>query len=122
MRTVGILGGMGPEATVALMTRVLALVDASGDADHVPLLVDQNTQVPSRIAHLIEGTGPSPESDLRAMAKRLEAAGATALAMACNTAHHFAPAIRDAVSIPFLDIVDLSLARVPPGPVGIVGS
>ncbi len=87
-RTVGILGGMGPEATVLLMQKVIAAVPARDDSDHVPLIVDQNSQVPSRIRRLIEGVGEDPAPVLAAMARRLEAAGAEALAMPCNTAHH----------------------------------
>ncbi|UOA30553.1 putative amino-acid racemase [Sulfitobacter sp. DSM 110093] len=108
---VGVLGGMGPEATILLQQRVLATVDADDDADHLPLLIDMNPQVPSRIAHLIEGTGEDPGPSLATMAQRLERAGATALAMPCNTAHHYAPAIEAAVSIPFLNMVTLSIDR-----------
>lgn len=111
-RTIGILGGMGPEATILLQQRLLAAVDAQDDADHLPLLIDMNPQVPSRIAHLIEGTGESPAPVLAEMARKLEASGAAALAMPCNTAHHYAPAIRAAVAIPFLDMVALSAAEV----------
>jgi aspartate racemase len=110
-RTVGILGGMGPEATVLLMQKVIAAVPARDDADHVPLIVDQNSQVPSRIKRLIEGTGEDPAPVLASMARRLEAAGAEALAMPCNTAHHFAEAIRGAAGVPLLDMVALSVAR-----------
>lgn len=110
-RRVGILGGMGPGATVLLMQKVIAAVAAQDDADHVPLIVDQNPQVPSRIRHLIERTGEDPAPALAAMARRLEAAGAEALAMPCNTAHHYAPAIRAAAGVPFLDMVALSVAR-----------
>lgn len=108
MRTVGILGGMGPEATVLLMQKIIAAVPARDDGDHVPLIVDQNPQVPSRIARLIEGTGADPAPVLVAMAQRLEGAGAEALAMPCNTAHHYADEIRAAVSVPFLDMVAAS--------------
>ncbi|SFS41870.1 aspartate racemase [Sulfitobacter marinus] len=108
---VGVLGGMGPEATILLQERLLATVVAYDDADHIPLLIDMNPQVPSRIAHLIEGTGIDPGPTLTAMAQRLEAAGATALAMPCNTAHHYAPEIAAAVSVPLLNMVDLSVAH-----------
>ncbi|MCB2137480.1 MAG: aspartate/glutamate racemase family protein, partial [Rhodobacteraceae bacterium] len=96
-------------------------------ADHIPLVVDQNPQVPSRIKFLIEGTGEDPAPTLVAMARRLVAAGATALAMPCNTAHHFAAAIRGAVPVPFLDMVALSVARAAGlagkgGTVGILAS
>ena len=126
-RTVGILGGMGPEATILLMQKIVDAIDARDDADHIPLLVDQNSQVPSRIRRLIEGTGPDPAPVLARMAKRLETAGAEALAMPCNTAHHYSETIRQAVSIPFIDMVELSVrhARDLAGPgsgVGILAS
>ncbi|WP_199533350.1 aspartate/glutamate racemase family protein [Rhodovulum sp. 12E13] len=110
MRPVGILGGMGPEATILLQRKLIEAVPARDDADHLPLMIDMNPQVPSRIAHLIEGTGESPAPVLAAMAARLEAMGATALAMPCNTAHHYTGAIRGAARIPFLDMVALSAA------------
>lgn len=95
-RIVGVLGGMGPEATVELMRRVIALTPARDDADHVHLIVDQNPAVPSRIAALIDGTGESPAPTLAAMARRLTGMGAGALAMPCNTAHHYLGAVQDA--------------------------
>mgnify|MGYP003676682578 CR=1 FL=1 len=64
---VGVLGGMGPEATILLQQRVLGTVNAQDDADHLPLLIDMNPQVPSRIAHLIEGTGEDPAPVLAAI-------------------------------------------------------
>jgi len=94
-----------------LQQRLLASVTAQDDSDHLPLLIDMNPQVPSRIAHLIEGTGIDPTPVLIAMAQRLQAAGATALAMPCNTAHHYAAALQSPVSIPLLNMVDLSIAE-----------
>jgi aspartate racemase len=112
MRRIGVIGGMGPEATVLFMSRVLAATKAEDDADHVPMLIDNNPQVPSRIQALIEKTGADPAPVLERMAKRLQDMGAEALAMPCNTAHHYAPNIRAAVTIPLLDMVALSMAKV----------
>lgn len=118
---------MGPEATVLLQQRLIAAVPARDDADHVPLLIDMNPQVPSRIAHLIEGDGEDPGPTLAAMADRLETAGAKAIALPCNTAHHYAAAIRGATCVPFLDMVaaasDQAAARLGAGgTVGLLGS
>lgn len=118
MRQVGILGGMGPQATILLMQKIVDAVPAADDADHIPLLVDQNPQVPSRIRRLIEGTGDDPGPVLVGMAQRLVAGGAKALAMPCNTAHHYAPAIRAAVDVPFLDMIELSVTKA----VGMAGT
>jgi aspartate racemase len=111
-RVVGIIGGMGPEATLDLMRRVLAKTPAQDDQDHIHLIVESNPKIPSRIAHLIEGTGVDPTSELVRIARNLERAGAQALAIPCNTAHAYAPSIRRAVSIPLLDMVQLTVDKI----------
>jgi len=108
MKPVGILGGMGPEATILLMQKVLTAVPARDDGDHIPLIVHQNPQVPSRIAVLIDGAGVDPEPVLKTMAWDLHMSGARALAMPCNTAHHYAPAVSAATPLPFLNMLDLT--------------
>ncbi len=118
MRAIGVLGGMGPEATVLLMSRVIALTPANDDSDHVPMMIDNNTQVPSRIKAIIEKTGEDPGPVLVAMARRLAEAGVEALVMPCNTAHHYAPLLKEAVTIPFLDMVELTADHI----VGLWGS
>ncbi|WP_174803291.1 aspartate/glutamate racemase family protein [Martelella limonii] len=112
MRRIGIIGGMGPEATVLLMRRIIAATPVEDDAGHVPMFVDNNPQVPSRIRALIEGRGEDPGPVIAGMAQKLEAFGAEALAMPCNTAHHYADQVRAAVSIPFIDMVQLSITSV----------
>jgi aspartate racemase len=106
--TVGVLGGLGPEATLDFMAKVLACTRAATDQDHLHLIVDCNPKVPNR-NEAIAGTGPSPAPDLVAMARRLEAAGADFLVMACNAAHAFAGDIRGAVRVPFVSIIDETL-------------
>ncbi|HMR30451.1 MAG TPA: amino acid racemase [Geminicoccaceae bacterium] len=109
--TVGVLGGLGPEATVDFMAKVLAATGASTDQEHLHLIVDCNPKVPNR-NDAIAGRGPSPAPDLVAMARRLEAAGVDFLVMACNAAHAFAGDIRGSVSIPFVSIIDETVAAL----------
>jgi aspartate racemase len=111
-RVVGIIGGMGPEATLDLMRRVLAKTPASDDQDHIHLIVESNPKIPSRIAHLIEGTGADPTPELIRIAVNLSRAGAEALAIPCNTAHAYAHSIRRAVNIPLLDMVQLTADQI----------
>mgnify|MGYP005984009823 CR=1 FL=1 len=99
MKILGVLGGMGPAATLAFLARVQALTPARGDEDHVRVVMDMNPQVPNRHSQ--------PEAAGRAlgeMAVRLRDAGAEVLAMPCNTAHAHAAAIR-AAGLPFIDMV-----------------
>jgi aspartate racemase len=101
-QTVGVLGGMGPAATVDFLAKVIAATPAEEDQDHLHILVDCNPQVPDRTAFL-RSEGPDPRPSLIAMARGLEQSGASFLVMPCNTAHAFADDIRAAVAIPLVD-------------------
>jgi len=106
-KTVGILGGMGPEATVDLMQRIIRLTPALDDADHIRCIVDNNPKVPSRIKAIIEGDGEDPGPCMADMGRRLEAWGADFLTIACNTAHYYYDAVQQAVNIPVINLIDL---------------
>jgi len=114
--TVGVLGGLGPEATVDFFAKVLRHTPARTDQEHLHLLIDNDPGVPDR-NDAIAGRGPSPAPHLAAMAKRLESAGADFLVMVCNAAHAFQGAILEAVAIPLVSIIeetaDVTLAHVP---------
>ena len=75
---------------------------------------------------MIDGTGESPAPALGQMAARLEAAGAEALVMACNTAHHYADAVSASAGIPFLNMIELAADRAAQltdgGVVGVLAS
>lgn len=98
-KVLGVLGGMGPAATVAFLAQVQALTPAGGDADHIRVLMDMNPQVPDR-----NRTPELAEAVLGEMAARLRDAGAQVLAMPCNTAHAQAAGIR-AAGLPFIDMI-----------------
>jgi aspartate racemase len=114
--TVGVLGGLGPEATLDFFAKVIAATPAERDQDHLHLIIDNNPKVPNR-NEAVAGTGPSPAPQLAAMARRLEGAGADFLVMPCNAAHAFLSAISEATHLPVVSIIDetvkATLARVP---------
>ena len=98
-KVLGVLGGMGPAATVAFLARVQALTPAQGDADHIRIIADINPQVPDR-----NRQADAAEAVLGQMAMRLRDAGVQVLAMPCNTAHAQAAGIRK-VGLPFIDMI-----------------
>ena len=111
-KTVGVIGGMGPDATVELMRRVIAATPAEDDADHIHMLVDNNPKVPSRLKALLEGGGENPGPVIAQMAKGLEQAGADFLVIPCNTAHYYHHYAQDAVDIPVWHLIQLSLQTI----------
>jgi len=110
-RAIGILGGMGPAATVDLMARIVAATPAKGDSGHLRLLVDINPAVPDRNDAIQRG-GPSPGPALAAMAQGLERQGADMLAIACNSAHAWADEIRVATAVPLVSMIDATIAAI----------
>lgn len=110
-KTVGVMGGMGPDATVDFMSRVVAMTEAACDQDHVHMIVDQDPTIPNRQLALASGNDDVTPR-LGIMARRLEAAGADFLVMVCNTAHVFLDEVRSTTSIPFVDIIEESVAEI----------
>jgi aspartate racemase len=108
-RIAGVIGGMGPAATIDFMAKVLTCSQAARgpgtpEQEDIRLLVDSNPAVPDRNA-AIAGTGTSPGPYLAAMARGLERAGADFLVMPCNAAHAFADHVVAATRLPFVHLV-----------------
>jgi aspartate racemase len=109
-RTIGVVGGMGPWATLDFFEKVLRVTPARRDQEHLRLIIDNNPAIPDR-GPAILGDGADPTSALVASARTVEAAGADLIAIPCNTAHYFYPAIQEAVRVPVLHIMR-EVARV----------
>jgi len=110
-KTVGVIGGLGPLATLDFFDRVLKRTRAVKEQEHLRLIIDNNTKIPDRNAFM-RGEGRSPGPALAASAKGLEVAGAEVIVMACNTTHIWESEIRAAISVPFLSIVTETTAVV----------
>nr|WP_295973599.1 amino acid racemase [uncultured Bacillus sp.] len=100
-KIVGIIGGMGPLATVDLMNKIIFNTPAKKDQDHIHIIVDNYSQIPDR-SKAIFGRGTVPTPFIIQSAQRLENAGADFLVIACNTAHFYFESIKKSVSIPIL--------------------
>ena len=103
LKTIGIMGGMGPAATVDLMSRIISMTDASSDQEHIPMIVDNDTRIPDRTEAIL-GRGESCAPEMLASARRLEAAGADFIVIACHAAHCFVEDIKDKIGIPIIEM------------------
>ena len=98
---IGIIGGMGPEAGIALLAKVVAAEPAARDQDHLPAVLDSDPSIPDRTAFLM-GRGEDPLPALIAAGQRLAACGASLGGIACMTAHAFIGGLRPALPFPLL--------------------
>lgn len=101
----GVIGGLGPAATLDFFARVLKATPVERDQDHLRLIIDDNPWVPDRNA-AIDGTGPSAGPALAETARGLQRAGAEFLVMPCNAAHAFQADIEAATPLPFISLID----------------
>lgn len=123
---IGILGGMGPDATAAFFSMIVRLDLAPTDQEHLHVMVDSNTSIPDRTAHLL-GSGPDPLPEMLASARRLSAAGADVAGMPCMTAHAFLPRLRNHTTLRLLSAFEETYAALDrfPAPIrklGILGT
>ncbi len=111
MKIIGIIGGMGPAATIDLYKKIVENTPAEKDQEHIHVIIDSYPQIEDRTEYILYG-GKNPAPRLIESAKRLESAGADALIMPCNTAHYFAKDIENIVNIPLIHIVKCSAEAV----------
>lgn len=104
-KIVGILGGMGPEATIDLFSRIVEETHAKCDEDHLRIIIDNNPKMPSRQDAILKGT-ESPVPAMVETAKNLKNAGADFIILGANTAHYFYDEVTSQVDIPFLHIIN----------------
>lgn len=104
-RVIGVLGGMGPEATASLYMKLIKATPVSKDQDHHHVIIDSNPKIPDRTQAILYG-GPSPVNEMVKTASNLEKAGATVLVMPCITAHYFYNELNETLSIPIYHVLN----------------
>lgn len=111
MKVIGILGGMGPRATVDLFEKIVDCTPARVDQEHLKIIVYNNPQIPSRIDALVRAT-ESPRAELIKSARFLEKAGADIIVIPCNTAHFWYQDVQDAVNIQIINMIEVTACTV----------
>ena len=124
MKTIGIIGGMGPLATVDIFNKIVKNTKAEKDWDHIPVLIANVPQIPDRTESILNG-GPSPVPEIVKWGRYLEDGGAELLLIPCNTSHYYYNSIQEQLQVPVLNMIDLTVERIKEkgyGKVGIIGT
>jgi aspartate racemase len=104
-KVIGILGGLGPEATILVFQKILQHTPASKDQEHLRILIDNNPKIPERLP-AITGSGPDPVPMMVSSGQALSRAGAEFIIIPCVTAHYFLPELRQKITLPILSMLD----------------
>lgn len=111
-KLLGIIGGLGPMSSAYFYELVTEHTDASCDQDHIDIILSSRATTPDRTDYIL---GRSEKSPLPAMvedARSLEAYGATAIVIPCNTAHYFIDEVRRSVSVPMPSIITETVLHI----------
>jgi aspartate racemase len=108
---VGVVGGVGPAATVDFMQKIVRNTPAARDQDHIKVHVEQNPQIPDRTENLV-GDGLDPTIALYATCKKLEDGGADLIAIPCNTAHAYVERIQGSLGIPIVNMLTVTAETI----------
>lgn len=111
MKNIGIIGGLGPLATVDLFNKIVSFTDADKDQDHIPILIYNNPGIPDRTKAIFYG-GKSPVEDIVKTGKILIDAGADFLTIPCNTAMYYYDEIQKNLSKEVLNIADITIKYI----------
>ena len=106
-KTIGILGGMGPYATVMFLKNVLDLTKANKDWDHIRTITDSNVDVPSRSRAVLFGE-KSPLEGMVESCKKLENYPVDAIYIPCNSAGYWADQVQKQIKVPIVNIVSVA--------------
>lgn len=104
-KTLGILGGMGPAATAYFYRMITDHTSAARDSDHLNIIITSSADIPDRTDYILGKSSDSPLPVMMRDARTLEAAGASVIAVPCNTAQYFHEELDASVNIPILNIV-----------------
>lgn len=110
----GVLGGMGPQATNTFYQRIIDRTQAETDQEHLRVLIWSDAKIPDRTAGIL-GTPDQAEAVYAALlagAKLLEGAGCTVLAIPCNTSHYFADRLQAQLRIPIIHMIREMVAAI----------
>lgn len=106
MKTLGVIGGVGPLSTAYFMEVLINFTDAQTDQEHINMIVLNHTEIPDRTTYILDNTKESPVEIMKADAQKLEAWGADVIVTPCNTAHYFYDELSNAVKVPFINMVE----------------
>ncbi len=104
-KKLGILGGMGPLATVEFMMKIITQTPAHNDQEHIPMIVSSVPQIPDRTAFIM-GHGTDPYPELKHSFDQLEQSGAECIVIPCNTAHYWYPQLSATSHVHTISIID----------------
>jgi aspartate racemase len=108
---IGILGGLGPEATIDLYKKIVYATPAVKDQEHIETIIISNPKIPDRTAHICNKE-ETPVPEMLKTIKELELHNVSSILIPCNTAHHFLEELQNSTNIKILNMVEETVKEI----------
>ena len=106
MKKLGIIGGLGPMATIYFMELVVRMTKADNDNGHIPMIIYNYPDTPDRTEYLLDHSKPNPQPNILEMGENLKKQGCEYFAMPCITAHYFGKEITETIGSGFINMIE----------------
>ena len=110
MKTLGVIGGLGPMASAYFLQLLTQMSDAQTDQEHMEVLLYSRPSIPDRTKYILGESEDNPVPDMVQIGKKLKEMGADILAVPCITAHHFHKELEDGIGLPIINAVEETAA------------
>ena len=110
-KVLGIIGGVGPLATMLLGEMIVKRTKAKTDQQHVNMVITNNTSIPDRTTYILDRSKANPVPVMISDAAKLKSIGAEVLAVPCNTAHSFYHDIQQGADMQVLHMINETAKR-----------
>lgn len=112
MYKLGVIGGMGPLATVSFYERVVLNTAAKCDNEHIDMVVLSHASMPDRTKCIIENKGGEFLEVIKKDFKILEDIGVEAVAIPCNTSHYFFDEFKKFTNLRIINMISETILEV----------
>ena len=112
LKKIGVLGGMGPQATQYFFQKVIEQTDAKTDQEHVDMVIINHASTPDRTATILSGKHADFLSSIEQDIRNLEACAVDYIVIPCNTSHFFYPEIQSKTHIPIVNMIEETIAHI----------
>lgn len=104
-KKLGVIGGMGTEATSYFFEEVVAHTAVEKDQDHMDMVILNHASIPDRTKAILSGETTELFKELTKDVKTLEKLGVANIVIPCNTSHYFYDDLQKETTVPIVHMI-----------------
>ena len=112
MYKLGVIGGMGPLATVKFYDKIVLNTEAHNDNEHIDLIVLNHSTMPDRTKCIIENKDTEFLNEIKKDLEILERIGIDVVAIPCNTSHYFYDEFKNFANLRIINMIEETILEI----------